>query len=896
MAEPDALIGQTISHYRILEKVGGGGMGVVYRAEDIKLGRLVALKFLLNEVAKNPQALARFRREARAASALNHPNICTIHEIDDRDGQAFIAMEYLDGVTLKYRIGGKPMEVGEILALGVEIADALESAHSAGILHRDIKPANIFVTKRGHAKILDFGLAKVSPTTSGTGNEATLATQEADPEQLTGPGSVLGTVAYMSPEQVRGKELDSRTDLFSFGALLYEMATGTLAFRGDSSIDVVDAILHKGPAAPVRLNPDLPLELERIIHKCLEKDRDLRYQHIADILSDLKRLKRDTQSSQSTILREAASSRLTVGEGTEGRPSSGIAILRQQWKIGLMAGATILVIATVLVLGSGFRLTSRPPTSAPLNVVPLTALPGQEISPSFSPDGSQVAFGWDGENNGSGFDLYAKVIGTEKPLRLTNHPAPWIGVAWSPDGRSIAVHRMAPEDGGIFLVPALGGPERKLASTDDAWRPWAGISWSPDGKQLAFVAHRPSTHVNQLFLLSLDNLEPSPVETGCGNNTYDPAFSPNGDTLAYSCYQDDGHFSLNLTDLRTRRNTQLWTGVQQIQGVAWTHDGPRIVFSSSSALLSTDQGGDLWQITPGKNVSPEKIAIGHDARSLAFSSSGRRLAYEQSRINANIWRVDLDGEKSQTHVLAPSTREQYSPIISPDGRRVVFISNRSGTNEIWVCDSDGGNSQQLTSFGDAQTGTARWSPDGRQIVFDSRIGGEANVYVMDAKGGVPKKLETGTLMNSVPSWSHDGSWIYFASGPASSRVTIWRVAAAGGRATQLTKTPSFMPIESPDGQFVYFVRSTADKVRLWRIRPDGSDEKMVDIYFYAYPNGKAEVDFLDLGTSRIRRIYTPDKPPVDWIGGLSVSPDGKWLVYSRVDEITSDLMLVENFQ
>ena len=498
------------------------------------------------------------------------------------------------------------------------------------------------------------------------------------------------------------------------------------------------------------------------------------------------------------------------------------------WKIGMAAGSVIFVLSLGLIFSfKNHRWGTHASRPLPLEVVPLTALPGQEISPSFSPDGSQVAFGWDGENNGAGFDLYAKVIGTEKPLRLTNHPAPWIGVAWSPDGRSIAVHRMMPEGGGIFLVPALGGPERKLASTDDGvWSPWAGISWSPDGKQLAFVAHSPSANVesNQLFLLSVDTLEVKPVETGCGNNTYDPAFSPNGDTLAYSCYQDDGHFSLNLKDLRTRRNTQLWSGVQQIQGVAWTHDGPRIVFSSSSALLSTDQGGDLWQITPGKNVSPEKIAIGHDARSLAFSSSGRRLAYEQSRINANIWRVDLDGEKSQTHVLAPSTREQYGPIISPDGGRVVFISNRSGTNEIWVCDSDGGNSQQLTSFGDALTGTPRWSPDGRQIVFDSRIGGEANVYVMDAKGGVPKKLETGTLMNSVPSWSHDGSWIYFASGPTSSNVTIWRVAATGGRATQLTKTPSFMPIESPDGQSVYFVRSTADKVRLWRIRPDGSDK------------------------------------------------------------------------
>ena len=753
MADTDSLTGQTVSHYRIIEKLGGGGMGVVYKAEDTALGRFVALKFLPDNLAKDPQSLERFRREARAASALNHPNICTIHEIGEHDGRRFIAMEFLEGKTLKHIIAGRPVELEMLLDVATGVVEGLNAAHSKGIIHRDVKPANIFVTEDGHAKLLDFGLAKVSASKSTAESEPTLGTQDIDPDHLTSPGSTLGTVAYMSPEQARAKELDARTDLFSFGTVLYEMATGTLPFRGESSGVIFKAILDGAPIPALRLNPDLPTKLEEIITKCLEKERDLRYQHASDIRTDLKRLKRDTDSAHQLV--SSAATQVLTGASPA---TSRLVKLRAHW--GWLAIVGALVSLAVVLLWRGF-LNSTAPPSSPIEVVPLVSMEGKQATPAFSPDGNQVAFrAFDGPRPG----IYTMLVGGEKPLRLTEN-ANDCCPTWSPDGRQIAFVRYSDSEPtwSFYAVSSFGGRERHLyTGAQQNWIYCDQLDWSPDGKFLMFSESvDESTHA-PLALLSLSDLTVRRI-TSPANQQFDCAayFSPDGSNVAFV----RGAMSADRGDLFVQK-LKGGDSVRLISENAggtpsWTKDGKEIVFSSAMGGLQ-----NLWRI-PATGGLPRPVeGVSGESYRPSIARRGDQLVYEQVNRLGTIWQLHLKDERhslgSPTRLLAGRGFVQ-KPDFSPDGKKIAFESNRMGYSDIWVCDSDGSNCLQLTSL-HGNAATARWSPDGHYIAFEAITKAFWEVYLLEYPGGVPRVLTTFPgANNGVPRWSRDGQWIYFYS-------------------------------------------------------------------------------------------------------------------------------------
>jgi len=782
------MISETISHYRILDRLGGGGMGVVYKAEDTRLGRFVALKFLTDDVAHDALALERFRREARAASALNHPNICTIYDIGEESGRAFIAMEFLEGRTLKSLIAEGPLPLERLLTIGVDVADALAAAHSRGIVHRDIKPGNIFVTERGAAKILDFGLAKVTAARSHfSSDDVTVA--EVDHTHLTSPGGAIGTVDYMSPEQVRALPLDARTDLFSFGIVLYQMATGKLPFRGDTSAVIFDGIMNRAPVAPVRLNPDLPPRLEEAINKALEKDRDLRYQNAADLRADLKRINRDSSSVYHTVPTGLYSAPVRASDPMDPNASRK---KRSRW---IVAGCG----AVLLLAGAAGWQILRPMPQP--KVTGYTQITHDGTTKTLrATDGVRLYF--------DRFDpisiAQTSVAGGEIAPVPVALPNPYV-LDVSPDGSTFLLRTILSEDDApepLWTIPILGGTPRRLADAT------VYGTWSPDGKQAAY-----STADGAIWVVGSSGIDARKLANVGGVADW-LSWSPDGARIRFRSRKDDRIWEISATGTGLREILPGWhSGDEQCCG-RWTADGKYFLFllrnKSESQVWALDERRGLFRRPPGEPIQLTSGPIKWGAPIL--SRDGKTIFARGYTNRGELVRLDARSSSFQPF-MGGASRDNVA--FSRDGRSMAYVSYPDDV--LWKAGADGSNPVQLSS-GSSQVTAPRWSPDGSQIVYSAVPADRGNWlgYTVSADGGKPQPLLPGASgSQEAPDWSPDGHRIVFADKDRDTQdIRILDLATGQVAAVPGSQGTTF-PRWSPDGHRIAALASGPDGLRVF---------------------------------------------------------------------------------
>ena len=851
-------------------------MGEVYRARDLRLGREVAVKILQPDRLGDEARCRRFVQEAQAASALNHPHIVTIHEIESAGDRDFIVMEYVRGRSLDAAIPRSGMRLGELLRIAIPVADALTAAHARGIVHRDLKPANVMIGSDGSVKVLDFGLAKLVETP--TGLDETTVTVAIDGD-LSVPGTIAGTAAYMAPEQATGGTVDARSDIFSFGAMLYEMATGTRAFAGTSTVDTLAAVIRAQPTPPTAVVPTLARELERLILRCLRKDPDRRYQTIRDVSLELQAIKEESDS---------------------GRLSASVPAPNRTRRARLIPAVIVAAVAVVAAIVIAWMSNVKPAVPAQ-RLVPLTALKGLEFNPTFSPDGEQVAFEWNGEKQDND-DIYLKLVGSSELRRLTTDALPDGAPAWSPDGREIAFFRYGRDTVALYAVSPITGAERKISDLGSG--AWFGLSWSPDGRWL--VTGRATEQGGSLLLLPVKGGEPRTLTTTKAF-TGMASFSPGGRALAFRTCTNPMRCSIDVlaldTALKPAGATRTLAAAGSIDGgsvVAWTRDGRSLIYESFRYL---------WRLSVAGDAAPERLELaGYGALSPALAAHRDRLAFVSQR--NTITQHPLDTTYTSPPVLASSYWD-LTVDFSHDGQRLVFPSSRGGEGmEIWTARADGTGARQLTRGPGRWQGSPSFSPDGRQVVFNSQHeDGTWSLFLVDADGGIPRQLTTDPGDEDTPVWSPDGRWIYYTSHQKAGR-NVWRIPPSGGRSEQLTTGGSGYGVRvSPDGrELLYTPPNPEGPERPLLAAPitGGAPRRLlpcarsfstsaVGLYYTECgPGPDRNVHVIDAATKRDSVIgRTRDHPYVG--SGFAVSPDGKSLLVPR-GEWTRDLMLIENFR